>query len=250
MRPIPDALSRSGKRRIEAFLADAAVLAFDFDGTLAPIRRDPRRVELSERTRVALTRLAMRTPCVVLSGRTRADVQRRLRGVPLAGIAGDHGQDGRAPSAAARALLLGFQRRLEPLIRELRGTRIERKHHTLAVHWRAAASKSVASERILAEVARLAPPRMLIGKCVVELHASAARHKGTALERLCRSHRRSNAIYVGDDTTDEDVFTRSGRVRVLGIHVGDGATAADLRLRRQSEVVELLEFLVDRSSTA
>lgn len=249
MRPIGAALSRSGRARIRAFVGSGAVLAFDFDGTLAPIRRDPRRVELSARTRAALVRLAALAPCVVLSGRTRADVGRRVRGVEFRAISGDHGHDGGTPSAKTRARLDRYARRLRPIVAALRGTRLERKHHTLAVHWRTAADPTAASERILREVARLAPPRALIGKCVVELHASAVDHKGTALERICRSLGRGRALYVGDDTTDEDVFERPGQVEVLGIHVGHGPTRASLRVDRQALVVELLEFLGDALTT-
>lgn len=240
-----NASSRAGRARIRDYVRSGAVLAFDFDGTLAPIRRDPDRVQLSSRVRAALIRLATHAPCIVLSGRARQDVERRVRGIGLLAISGDHGHDREAPSARERATLDAYTAALLPVVGALRGTRLERKRHTLAVHWRTASTPAVARRRILRAVEALAPARSVIGKCVVELHANATHHKGTALERLCRSLRRTRAVYVGDDTTDEDVFTRPGRIDVLGIHVGRGPTRAALRLERQSEVAELLEFLSD-----
>lgn len=240
---IHDALAEAGRKRLAAFAGRDAVLAFDFDGTLAPIRRDPRRVLLSARTRDALARLCARAPCVVLSGRARADVARRVRGLDFAAISGDHGHDLDPPSVRERDRLERYERRLSPIVRALRGTRLERKAHTIAVHWRTATDPELARACILREATRLAPSRLLVGKCVVELHASSDDHKGTALARICRALRRTRALYVGDDTTDEDVFLRSGKVDVLGIHVGEGPTAAALRIDRQSQVVVLLEFL-------
>lgn len=245
MRKPSNASSRSGRARIRAFVRSGAVLAFDFDGTLAPIRRDPDRVSLSARTREALKRLAMLAPCAVLSGRSRHDVEPRVRGLGLVAISGDHGHDRVAPSARERATLDRYAEHLVPIVRALRGTHLERKQHTVAVHWRTAATPTVARRSILRAVEDVAPARSVIGKCVIELHATADHHKGTALERLCRSLRRTRAVYVGDDTTDEDVFSRPGRVDVLGIHVGRGPTRAALRLDRQAEVIELLEFLCD-----
>ncbi|MBK6939652.1 MAG: trehalose-phosphatase [Planctomycetes bacterium] len=240
-----NASSRFGRARIRDFVRSGAVLAFDFDGTLAPIRRDPDHVHLSARMRAALTRLTARAPCVVLSGRARVDLELRVRGLGLVALSGDHGHDRKAPSVRERATLDRYAEALVPIVTALRGTRLERKRHTLAVHWRTATSPALARRHILRAVRALAPARSVFGKCVVELHADATDHKGTALERLCRSLRRTRALYVGDDTTDEDVFTRPGRIDVLGIHVGRGPTRAALRLDRQAEVVELIEFLGD-----
>jgi hypothetical protein len=60
------------------------LLAFDFDGTLAPIVADPARAHLRPRTRRLLADVARKYPCVVISGRRRADVVGRLAGIPFA----------------------------------------------------------------------------------------------------------------------------------------------------------------------
>jgi len=54
------------------------LLAFDYDGTLAPIVSDPARAAVRTGTRELLTRLRLDTLCVVVSGRPRRDLVRRL----------------------------------------------------------------------------------------------------------------------------------------------------------------------------
>ena len=56
------------------------LLAFDFDGTLAPIVEDRDRAAMRERTRGLLVRLCALYPCAVISGRSRGDRRRPARG--------------------------------------------------------------------------------------------------------------------------------------------------------------------------
>lgn len=54
----------------------------------------------------------------------------------------------------------------------------------------------------------------------------------------------TNAVYFGDDETDEEVF-RLERDGIFGIHVGrDDDTAAAYYLNQQSEMLELLESMI------
>ena len=71
--------NRSVLRRL---VRGRVLLAFDFDGTLAPIVADPPAARLRPRTRRLLAEVARKYPCVVISGRSRADVARRLTGIP------------------------------------------------------------------------------------------------------------------------------------------------------------------------
>ena len=63
--------NRSVLRRL---VRGRVLLAFDFDGTLAPIVADPPAARLRPRTRRLLAEVARKYPCVVISGRSRADV--------------------------------------------------------------------------------------------------------------------------------------------------------------------------------
>jgi trehalose 6-phosphate phosphatase len=73
-------------------LADQdALLAFDFDGTLAPIVDDPVSPSMRPQTRHLLAQVAQLYPCVVISGRPEQDVLRLLSGVTVWYVIGNRG---------------------------------------------------------------------------------------------------------------------------------------------------------------
>ena len=72
-------------------------MAFDFDGTLAPILDDPRAAVMSDHTRALLRVVAMSFPSAVVSGRARADVAERV-------IASDDDMDRRCLAIEERVL--------------------------------------------------------------------------------------------------------------------------------------------------
>jgi len=68
---------------LEALAASDALLAFDFDGTLAPIVADPALAAMRPATRHLLAQAAQLYPCAVISGRPEEDVPRLLGGVTV-----------------------------------------------------------------------------------------------------------------------------------------------------------------------
>src|SRR4051794_12761846 len=68
-----------------------SVLAFDYDGTLAPIVGSRDLAVMRPSTASLLTRLCTLYPCAVISGRSKTDVAARLGGVPVKYIVGNHG---------------------------------------------------------------------------------------------------------------------------------------------------------------
>jgi trehalose 6-phosphate phosphatase len=82
------------------------------------------------------------------------------------------------------------------------------------------------------------------GKQVVNIVPARAPHKGAALERERARRRCTTAIYVGDDETDEDVFTLGRPEALLTIRVGRRrSSAAAYYLRSQREIDALLRAL-------
>ena len=71
--------------------------------------------------------------------------------------------------------------------------------------------------RIVAELSP--PPRIVLGKSVVNVMPPTASHKGTALLEYIRRLDCSAARYVGDDVTDEDVFALRD-ARILTVRIG------------------------------
>jgi trehalose 6-phosphate phosphatase len=240
-----DILAPASRDELRRFARSRTLVAFDFDGTLAPIVTDPDRAAMRPSTRRLLEGVAGAYPCVVISGRSRDDVGRRLRGVPLAGVVGDHGlEPWHAQSKATHGA-----RRWVPLLEEelgaIPGIAIEDKGLSIAVHYRQCRDKAKARARVLAAATRLGPARLLGGKQVLNILPAGAPHKGQALERARARLQCEAAVYVGDDETDEDVFALGRPGRLLGIRVGRkrGSSAA-FYVRTQRDVDRLLRALL------
>lgn len=67
------------------------LLAFDFDGTLAPIVEDRDRARMRARTSRAFAKVCGLYPCAVISGRSQSDVAKRLAGATVKYVIGNHG---------------------------------------------------------------------------------------------------------------------------------------------------------------
>jgi trehalose 6-phosphate phosphatase len=243
------ALGPEGRAALAACVAEECVLAFDFDGTLAPIVADRARAAMRAGTRERLGRLAARRRCVVISGRAPPDLVPRLDGVTLAGVVGNHGigwgRDGRG-GRAARERVAAWRDALRADLGHRAGLSIEDNGLTVAVHYRAARDRAAAKRRIHAVVAGLAGARPLDGKCVVNVLPENAPHKGDALTGLCHVVRARAALYVGDDVTDEDVFTSSPAPRFVTVRVGQhDRSAAAYYVEDQRGIDGLLDVLLE-----
>ncbi len=241
-------LAAANRPVLWALASANAALVFDFDGTLAPYVDDPARARLPRRTRALLARTAARYPCAVISGRAQSDVARRLDGLSIDWIIGSHGVDwGWTPSDGERlaAQVAGWRRLLAPLA-HVPGVFVEDKRFSLAIHYRGAAAK----RRVFAVMRTLRPilddAHTYLGREVVNVVAANAPHKGAALLSLIERLRCDMAMYVGDDTTDEDVFALADPARVLTVRVGmQRGSRAGWYLRGQHEIDALLRVLLD-----
>jgi trehalose 6-phosphate phosphatase len=237
-------LAGANRELLQAFACSNMLLALDFDGTLAPIVSDPARAAMRATTRELLRRVAGRHPCVVISGRARSDLRRRLDGTGVAAVIGNHGLEPSSVTASAQRVV----RRWLPLLRErldeVRGITIEGKGLSIAIHYRNAPQRAATRRRIDGVVAELDGVRVLGGKLVVNLLPAGAPHKGSALEATRERFACDTALYVGDDETDEDVFALDQPGRLLAIRVGRRpGSAAGYYIRNQREIDRLLRAL-------
>ena len=222
------------------------LLAFDFDGTLAPIVADPARAQLRPRTRRLLTEVAQNYPCVVISGRNRADVASRLTGIPLRRVFGNHGIEPSPALPAARRTVRRWLACLKPRLEGVAGIVFDDKGATLALHYRKSRNRSAALKAILTATADLREARALQGLLVVDLLPVGAPNKATALQSELRRLRCNSALYLGDDKTDEDVFALSQRLPLIAVRVGRTARSlAPYYLASQADVDALLMKLVE-----
>jgi trehalose 6-phosphate phosphatase len=244
-----DILARANRGVLRDFASSRVLVAFDYDGTLAPIVADPARAAMRARTRALLGRVARLYPVIVVSGRARADVEQRVAGVPLGEVVGNHGLEpwhgGRRAAGAVRRWLPVLAHGLAGL----RGVVVEDKIFSVAVHYRRARAKPQARAAILAASAALDDARLIGGRQVVNLVPRGAPHKGLAVERLRARCSCDSALYVGDDETDEDVFALARAGRLLAIRVGARrGSAAAYFVKSQRAVDALLRVLIDERS--
>jgi len=222
------------------------LMAFDFDGTLAPIVPRPEDAAMRPDTRGLLLDLAHRYPCVVISGRGRSDVKQRLAGIPLVAVVGNHGMEPAPDMPMSHPRTTQWKNTVAAIVGNVPGLRIEDKGLSLAVHYRQVADKTAIRRTILRVAGELPGARIVEGKRVVNILPENAADKASALLTICRRFRRSSAIYVGDDENDEVVFALgSAGVRLLGIRVGKSARSqAQTYLRGQRDMERLLATLI------
>lgn len=238
-----------GLRMLEAFCYADALFSFDFDGTLAPIVPNPEDARVSARTDDYLRSLYDKTPLVVISGRSRSDLLKRLP-FKVDYAIGNHGLEGLPSSTGsldtAADMTRTWHEKLTTALQKTPGVVIENKSFSLAIHYRQASDKRKIKLKLLDLASNLHPsPRILLGKYVVNLVASGAPHKGVALlELMLRTGKRA-AVYVGDDENDEDVF-RLGEESLLTVRVGEDENSAALfYLKNQGEIDRLLRHSLD-----
>lgn len=240
-----DILAAAQRGVIEPFAWSRTLLAFDFDGTLAPIVDDPADAVMRPMTRNLLTRACALYPCVVISGRAVSDLAPRVAGVGLRAAIGNHGLEPWRATAAVRRRVLRWRPRVEAAVGAEPGVLIEDKGYSLAVHYRGSRAKKRV-RRLVADVARtLEGVRLIGGIEVVNLVPFDAPHKGMALERERQRLGCDTAVYVGDDETDEDVFALNQPGRLLSVRVGRKSSShAEFHVRAQRDVDGLLRLLV------
>jgi trehalose 6-phosphate phosphatase len=237
-------LGRLGRDMLRQLAWSNMLLAFDYDGTLAPIVRDPDQAVMRATTRRLLSEVARSYPCVVISGRARADALERLRGVATVEVIGNHGtepwQVSRRALRAVREWGPLLSRRLAPL----QGVTVEDKAYSLAIHYRRSREKAKARAAIQRATSSLGDVRLIRGKQVVNVLPIDAPHKGMALQKARDRFGCDTALYVGDDDTDEDVFALDEPDRLLTVRVGRKLDSlADYFLRSQAEVDAFLRVL-------
>jgi trehalose 6-phosphate phosphatase len=223
------------------------LVAFDYDGTLAPIVADRERSVMRPRTRWLLERVANLYPCAIIANRSRADVASRLEGIPVKHIMGNHGIEPTASMESFESEVAAVLPGLRETLGDEQGVDIEDKRYSLTIHYRRSRRKKDARAAIFAAVTCMVRPmRVVLGKLVINVIPENAPHKGDALISLREKECADIALYVGDDVSDEDVFELDQPGRLLCIRVGSSRkSAAPWFLRDQREIDLLLEKLVE-----
>lgn len=243
-------LSTAGQQALQAFITPATLFAFDLDGTLAPIVDDPTAASTPAAVRDGLQQLTALAVTAVITGRSCSDALPRLGFEPRY-LVGNHGNEGLPGSndqgTSSAELMLHWQQQLQQRMRpdSWAALYVELKSGSLSLHYRHAPRREAVHAELLAAIDRLTPvPRRVGGKFVENLLPPEAPHKGDALLRLIEHSGCSNALFVGDDETDEDVF-RLDDQRIFTICVGtQRPTAAAYYLQDQVAMTQALQLMI------
>ncbi|MFB7370276.1 trehalose-phosphatase [Streptomyces sp. NPDC056222] len=272
---LPHPTTPAGRDGLAALLArpDKAVVALDFDGTLAEIVPDPEQARAHPGAVTALAALAPEVASVaVVTGRP-AGVAVRYGG--FAGVPGlehlvvlghygaerwdavtgtVHASAIHPGVASVRAELPGFL----DSVGAWPGTWIEEKGRAVAVHTRRSTDPQAAFEALKAPLADLAARHGLVlepGRMVLELRPPGM-DKGVALAEYVREVGAGSVLYAGDDLGDLPAFAAVEKLRsngTPGLLVCSGSTEvpelsdrADLSVPGPGAVVGFLAALAER----
>ena len=227
--PVP--ATAEGRAGLAALLDDPrhALVAVDFDGTLAPIVPDPVAARALPAAITALRELApLIDTLAVVTGRPAVTAVEygsldRVPGIVVLGAYGrQRWHDGQLETPPAPEGLAVARERLAGVLADAAapdGTWVEDKDDALAVHTRRAADPVAALEQVRAPLLKLAADtdlRAEPGRLVIELRPAGA-DKGTALTELARQRQRSAIMFCGDDLGDLPAFAAVRRLRADGL---------------------------------
>ena len=269
-------ISGAGREAVQAVLAhpDRAMLALDFDGTLAQIVDDPALARVDPAALAALSRLgSLLGSIVVITGRpvrTVVDLGgfRAVEGLQSMTVLGQYGverwdaDEDRYELPPAPAGIAQVNQELPSLLAGLGldGARVEDKGRAVAVHTRGLADPAAAFDRLAKPIRELAIRCGLMvepGKNVWEIRAPGI-DKGDAMRAILAEKAARTVIFAGDDLGDLPAFEAVEQLRTEGVpgllicsasHEEDALTErADLVLDGPAGVAAWLHQLADRLS--
>lgn len=246
----------------ELFCSGKKIAFFlDYDGTLSPIVQRPELAVISRQMRETIKQLAQKYTVSIVSGRMRENVQ-KLVGIDNIFYAGSHGFDIAGPRVSmvhkqaqvAIPLVAEMVNKFKESIGSIEGVLIEDKKFSAAVHYRLVKEKHFGriKDKVEEVTAAYKGFHLMRGKKVFEILPDIDWDKGKAVQWIMGALKISwedvLVVYIGDDTTDENVF-RFIRGRGVGILVSRDSkeSAADFRVASTNEVREFLEKIIRAS---
>ena len=267
--PVPEGAAPEAAAGLAAIAADPgrALIALDFDGTLAPIVSEPSAARPHPDVLPALRRLATSVGTLAIITGRPAPVAVELGGfddIPGLLVIGQHGferwEAGRLTSPPPPPEVTLARDRLPGILARVGapdGIRVEDKGHALVVHTRQAADPQAALALLTAPLGEFAAEVGLDakpGRLVIELRPDGV-NKGAALTTLIAERDPAAVLFAGDDLGDLPAFEAvraaraAGRAGVTVCSASDEVTAlaghADLVVAGPAGVAALLVTLAD-----
>lgn len=236
------------------------LLFLDYDGTLTPIVATPDQAVLSDQMRDIIRKLCSLYKVAIVSGRATDDVRSK---VDIDGIfyAGSHGfeivqPDGKVEinqeAKKIQSVIDEVHAQLTDKLKNIKGALVEHVKYTISTHYRLVADEDYkevksAVKDILNKYPML---RKTDGKKVFEIRPRIDWDKGKAVSFILNvlhfNADKQLAIYIGDDTTDEDAFAAL-EGKGFGILVAEHLrkTKAQYWIRNTEEVKQVLEYFIE-----
>jgi trehalose 6-phosphate phosphatase len=265
--PVPR--TADGRNGLTALILDPrrALVAVDFDGTLAPIVDDPAAARATPAATAALARLARLAGTVaIVTGRPAADAASfaGVSDIPGVIVLGHYGlqrwERGELSTPAVPQGVSTARAELPAVLSAAaaaEGTYVEDKGEALAVHTRRAAKPEAELDRLrlpLAQLAERAGLALEPGRFVLELRPPGA-DKGRAITGLAAERAPRAIVFCGDDLGDRAAFAAVRQLREEGTpgllvcsgsaEVPELAAEADLVVDGPDGIAELLSELAD-----
>jgi trehalose 6-phosphate phosphatase len=254
---LPRPRTLAGAVGLQVLMADPsdAVLAVDFDGTLAPIVDRPQDARPADGALAALTSLSARlAACAVVTGRAANDAVRLggLDSVPGLVVFGHYGlqrwSDGALESPPPTAEVAQARALLEAVVAAApHGVHLEDKEHSLVLHTRPAADPAAALSALSQPVHAVADRlglETVPGRYVLEVRPPGV-DKGLAVRRLLAEADAHIVVYLGDDLGDLPAYDAVDAVRAEG---GGGLTVASLGADAPGELADRADLVLDGPS--
>jgi len=244
-----------GQAGLDALLARPAdaLIATDFDGTLAPIVADPQAARALPGAAPVLAALAAPVGTLaVITGRPAAEAValggfESVPGLIVLGVYGrQRWQDGSVSGPGAPPSVEAARLALPGVLRgagAAAGTWVEDKGEALAVHTRPTADPEAALGALRAPLGALAASLGLAvepGRMVIELRPPGA-DKGAALTGLVGERAARSVLFCGDDLGDLPAFAAVRALRGAGV---PGCAVAS-RSAECPEVADAADLVVD-----
>lgn len=243
--------STAGDVQLTATLSAKPLLAFDFDGTLAPIVAHPEQACMAPGVAARLSRLASHLPVAIVTGREVADVRPRLGFTPRY-IVGSHGAESESGQNDTpwQQALHEARTWLQPHRSELQrlGVLVEDKRHSIALHYRQAPDQALAISRLEDMLRGIGPTLHVFGgKRVFNIVAAQAPDKADAVHHLAAQAQCAVAVFIGDDVNDEPVFERAPPTWLtIKVGLSDSPSSARYYLDSPNEMALLLDRMIAR----
>lgn len=230
------------------------VLFLDYDGTLVGFKPTPDQAKPDEELRRILAELAKdpNNTVVVITGRDRGIIEKWLGDLNIVLIASHGLWLRRTDGDWIKTVNVdndwkdSIRHILEMYTDRMPGSLIEEKEYSLAWHYRQCEPDVITLKRDELREALIAITQsmtigVLEGNKVLEVKDSRI-NKGHGAHQLLNGEPYDFILGVGDDHTDEDLFTALPK-EAYSIKIGPGATAANYQMKSFKEMRKLLKKL-------